>query len=50
MMKKEKVMGSNGIPIKIWKYLGDVGVYQLTKFFNKILSVNKMSMSGGEIM
>ena len=50
MMKREKAMGLDGIPIKVWNYLGDVGVYWLTKFFNKILSFNKMPMSGGEIL
>ena len=50
MMKREKTMGLDGIPIKVWNYLGDVGVYWLTKFFKKILSFNKMPMSGGEIL
>jgi len=37
-----KVVGSDGISIEIWKYLGDVGVCSLANLFNKIFSVSKM--------
>jgi hypothetical protein len=41
-MKGGKVMGLNGIPIKVWRSLGDVVIVQLTKLFNLIFRSNKM--------
>ena len=35
-MKLRKVVGPDGIPIEIWRCLGEVGVGWLTNLFNKI--------------
>jgi hypothetical protein len=42
-MKGGKVMGSDGIPIEVWRTLGDVTIVYLTKLFNLIFRSNKMS-------
>jgi hypothetical protein len=42
-MKGGKVMGSDGIPIEVWRTLGDVTIVYLTKLFNLIFQSNKMS-------
>jgi hypothetical protein len=42
-MKGGKVMGSDGIPIEVWRTLGDVTIVSLTKLFNLIFQSNKMS-------
>jgi hypothetical protein len=36
------VVGSNGIPIEVWRSLGDVAIVWLTKFSNLIFRSNKM--------
>ena len=35
-MKSRKVVGMDGIPIEVWRYLGEMGVRWLTNLFNKI--------------
>jgi hypothetical protein len=42
-MKRGKVMGPNGIPIEVWRSLGDVTIVWLTKLFNLIFRSNRMS-------
>ena len=42
-MKSRRALGPDGIPIETWKCLGDVGVFWLTNFFNKIILTKKMS-------
>jgi hypothetical protein len=41
-MKRGKVIGPDGIPIKAWRTLGDVAIVWLTKLFNLIFRSNKM--------
>ena len=41
-MKGGKTMGPDGIPIKVWRYLGDIAIVWLTKMFNNIFQSNKM--------
>ena len=41
-MKEGKVMGPDGIPIKVWRYLEDIAIVWLTKMFNNIFRSNKM--------
>jgi hypothetical protein len=41
-MKGGKAMGSNGIPIEVWRTLGDIAIFWLTKLFNLIFRSNKM--------
>jgi hypothetical protein len=41
-MKGGKPMGPNGIPIEVWKCLGDIAIVWLTKLFNHIFRSNKM--------
>ena len=41
-MKTRKVVGSDKIPIEVWKCLGEFGIKWLTKLFNKIWQSNKM--------
>jgi hypothetical protein len=41
-MKGGKVMGPDGIPIKVWRCLGARAIAWLTKFFNLIFRSNKM--------
>jgi hypothetical protein len=36
-------MGPDGIPIEVWRTLGDVAIVWLTKLFNLIFRLNKMS-------
>ena len=38
-----KVVGPDNIPIKVWKSLGDRGIVWLTKNFNEIMRMKKMS-------
>jgi hypothetical protein len=40
-MKGSKAMGPDGIPIEIWRSLGDVAIVWLTKLFNLIFRSNK---------
>jgi Reverse transcriptase (RNA-dependent DNA polymerase). len=37
-----RALGPDGIPIEVWKHLGDEGVAWLTKLFNKIMMSNRM--------
>jgi hypothetical protein len=41
-MKEGKVMGPDGIPIEVWRSLGDIAIVWLTKLFNLIFRSNKM--------
>ena len=41
-MKGGKAMGSDGIPIKVWRSFEDVAIVWLTKLFNLIFRSNKM--------
>lgn len=41
-MKAGKACGPDGIPIKVWKSLGESGVVWLKKLFNAILKESKM--------
>ena len=41
-MKGGKAMGPDGIPIEVWRCLGDIAVVWLTKLFNHIFRSNKM--------
>ena len=41
-MKEGKAMGPDGIPIKVWRCLGDIAIVWLTKMFNNIFRSNKM--------
>jgi hypothetical protein len=42
MMKGDKMMGPDGIPIEVWRNLRDVVIVWLTKLFNLIFRSNKM--------
>ena len=41
-MKGGKAMGPDGIPIEVWRCLGDIAIVWLTKLFNHIFRFNKM--------
>ena len=41
-MKRGKAMGPDGIPIEVWRCLGDRAIVWLTKLFNLIFRSNKM--------
>jgi hypothetical protein len=41
-MKGGKAMGSDGIPIEVWRSLGDIAIVWLTKLFNLIFRSNKL--------
>ena len=41
-MKGDKAMSPDGIPIKVWRCLGDIAIVCLTKMFNTIFRSNKM--------
>jgi hypothetical protein len=41
-MKGGKAMGLDGIPIEVWKCLGDSAIVWLTKLFNHIFRSNRM--------
>ena len=41
-MKSRKAVGPDGIPIEVWRCLGEVGVRWLTNLFNKIWLTKKM--------
>jgi hypothetical protein len=41
-MKGDKAMGPDGIPIEVWRTLGDVTIVWLTKLFNLIFRSKKM--------
>ena len=42
MMKLRKAAGPDGIPIEVWRCLGDMGMRWLTNFFNKICLTKMM--------
>jgi hypothetical protein len=42
-MKGGKLMSPDGIPIEVWRSVGDVAIVWLTKLFNLIFQLNKMS-------
>jgi hypothetical protein len=42
-MKIGKALGSDDIPIEVWRFLGDIAIVWLTKLFNIIFRSNKMS-------
>jgi hypothetical protein len=42
-MKIDKTLGSDDIPIELWRCLGDITIVWLTKLFNIIFRFNKMS-------
>ena len=35
-IKSRKIVGPDGIPIEVWRYLGEMGGRWLTNLFNKI--------------
>jgi len=41
-MKSRKAIGTDGIPIKVWRCLGEMEVGWLTNLFNKIWLTKKM--------
>jgi hypothetical protein len=41
-MREGKAMGPDGIPIEVWRTLGDVAIVSLTNLFNLIFRSNKM--------
>ena len=41
-MKRGKSMGPDGIPIEVWRCLGDRAIVWLTKLFNLIFRSNRM--------
>ena len=41
-MGRTKSVGTDQIPIKVWKCLGEVGVHWLTALFNTILHTGRM--------
>jgi hypothetical protein len=41
-MKGGKSMGPDGIPIDVWRILGDIAIVWLIKLFNLIFRSNKM--------
>ena len=41
-MKGGKAMGPDGIPIEVWRCLGNIAIVLLTKLFNHIFRSNKM--------
>ena len=49
-MKGGKAMGLDGIPIEVWRCLGDRVIVWLTKFFNFIFRSNKMPEEWGSIL
>ena len=42
-MKGGKAIGPDGIPIEMWRCLGDIAIVWLTKLFNHIFRSNKMT-------
>jgi len=41
-MKPGRALGPDGIPIEVWKCLGEAGVSWITKMFNKIIMTKRM--------
>ena len=48
-MKNIKALGSDIIPIEVWKNLREIGVTWLTKLFNEILWSKNMSGIGEKV-
>ena len=48
-MKGGKTIGPDGIPIEVWRCLGDIAIVWLTKLFNHIFDRTRCLMSGGEV-
>ena len=48
-MKLRKAVGSDGIPIDVWRCLGEMGVRWLTNLFNKIWLTKRYQMSEGKV-
>jgi len=46
-MKSAKAVGSDSIPVEVWKFLGEDGVAWLTDFFNIIFKTAKMPQEWG---
>ena len=46
-MKNVKAMGPDGIPVDVWKSLGDEGIYVLLDLLQKIFEQEKIS--GGTV-
>ena len=40
-MKGGKAMGPDGIPIEVWRYLGDIAIVWLTKLFKPYFSIEQ---------
>ena len=43
MIEGGKAMGPHGIPIEVWRCLGDIAIVWLSKLLNHIFRSNKMS-------
>ena len=41
-MRLSRALGLDGIPIDVWRNLGEAGLHWLTKVFNKIIMTRKM--------
>ena len=48
-MKGGKAMGPDGIPIEVWRCLGDRAIVWLTKLFNLIFHQTRCWKNGGEV-
>ena len=48
-MNGGKAMGPDGIPIEVWRWLGDRAIVWLTKLFNLIFGQTRCRKNGGEI-
>jgi hypothetical protein len=48
-MKTGKALGSDDIPIEIWRCLGDIAIVWFTKLFNTIFCPIRYLMSGEEV-
>jgi hypothetical protein len=48
-MKGGKAMGPDGIPIEVWRCLGDRAIVWLTKLFNLIFGLTRCQKNGGEV-
>ena len=44
-MKSRKAVGADGVPIEVWRCLGEMGVRWLTNLFNKIWLIKRCQMS-----
>ncbi|PWZ04046.1 DNA mismatch repair protein MSH5 [Zea mays] len=48
-MKVGKAMGPDGIPIEVWRCLGDIAIVWVTKLFNTIFRQTECPTSGGGV-